>query len=272
MPIVSICRGTKSGGDALAKCLAERLDHPTLGREVVQQAAVEMGVPPEDLGGMMEDPPGLFGRASILRKVYISAVQSALADAAAEGNLVYHGLAGGRLLSSLRGVLCVRLVAPLHMRVQALRDSHGMDESEAEKYIREVDDSRVRWVRTLYGEDLHDPTLYDLVLNLGTFSIPEACEIVLATALRPEFEINEDRLASLQDFRTGCRVRTALLEDIGTQSLDLEATALRGVVEVSGKAPLLPTSEVGNRITEIARSVPGVEEVRLKIEWFDPYP
>jgi cytidylate kinase len=272
MAIISICRGTKSGGDALAVCLSERLGIPSLGREVVQQAAADMGVPPEDLGEMMEDRPGLFGRASVLRKVYVGAVQAALVEAAAEGALVYHGLAGGRLLDGLSGVLRVRLIAPLALRVQALRESHGMGEEEAESYIHEVDDSRVRWVRALYGVDLHDPSLYDLVLNLGTFTVPEACEVVAATAQRPEFEITEERMADLQDFRTGSQVRLALLEDVGTQSLDLEATARRGVVEVSGSAPLLNTGEVGDRITEIAGSVPGVEEVRLKVEWFDPYP
>jgi hypothetical protein len=35
---------------------------------------------------------------------------------------------------------------------------------------------------------------------------------------------------------------------------------------------MLNTGEVGNRITEIAASVPGVKEVRLAVEWFDPYP
>ena len=52
----------------------------------------------------------------------------------------------------------------------------------------------------------------------------------------------------------------------------LEVDARRGVVEVSGSAPLLSTGEIGDRISEIARSVPGVEKVRLKLQWFDPYP
>jgi hypothetical protein len=30
--------------------------------------------------------------------------------------------------------------------------------------------------------------------------------------------------------------------------------------------------EVGDRIVEIARSVPGVEDVELSIDWFDAYP
>jgi cytidylate kinase len=272
MAVISICRGTKAGGDALAECLGKRLQHPTLGREVVQQAAVKMGVPPEDLEEVMEDPPGLLSRGSVLRKTYIGAVRAALADAISEGSLVYHGLAGGRLLEGVPGVLRVRLFAPIAMRVSALRESHDMSETDAKEYIREVDDARVRWVKTLYGEDPRDPRLYDLVLNLGTFSIPEACEIVVEAARDSEFEMTEERLKDLQDFRLGCRVQLALLEDIGTQSLDLEAKSRRGVVELSGTVPLLASGEIEKRVVEIARSVTGVKEVRFEVEWFDPYP
>jgi len=44
------------------------------------------------------------------------------------------------------------------------------------------------------------------------------------------------------------------------------------VVEVSGSAPMLATGESGDRIAEIARAVQGVTLVRLKVQWFDPYP
>lgn len=272
MAIISICRGTKSGGEALARCLAERLGYPLLGREVLQDAAAELGVPARDLADKMHDPPGFFDRAKTLRKTYIAAVQAKLAEHAAGGNLIYHGLAGGFLLKDVPGVLCARLIAPLSMRVQILMDNHKMDKETAEAYIRDVDDARARWVKTMYGMDILDPVNYDLVLNLGTFSIPEACKVVTKGAQRPEFEVTDARLRELDDFRIASQVRLALMDDMGTQTMDLSARSRGGVVEISGQAPLLNTGEVGNRITEVGHSVPGVKEVVLKIEWFDPYP
>ncbi|MFC1574740.1 cytidylate kinase family protein [Gemmatimonadota bacterium] len=272
MAIISVCRGTKSGGEALAKCLEEKLGYPLLGREVLQEAAAQLGVPAKDVGEKMEEVPGFFGRTSMVQKLYVAAVQAALAEAAAGGNLIYHGLAGGLLLREAPGVLCTRLISPLEMRVHALMVSHGMDEASAEAYIHDVDDARARWVKGLYGMDINDPGMYDMVVNLASFSVPEACEVVFAAAQRPEFEIDDERLLELGDFRLGSRVRLALLEDLGTQTLELGATAMDGVVVVTGQAPMLNTGEVGDRIVEIVRSVPGVQEVSLRIEWFDPYP
>ena len=57
MAIITICRGTKSGGKALAKCVAERLGYPMVGREVLQDAAAELGVRPEDVGEKLEERP-----------------------------------------------------------------------------------------------------------------------------------------------------------------------------------------------------------------------
>jgi len=272
MAIITIQRGTKSGGEALAKCVAENLHYPLLGREILQDAAAQLGVPAEDVGEKMEESPGRFGRKPLITKLYVAAVRASLADHAKDGNLVYHGLAGGLLLKDLPGVLRVRLIAPLDYRIQALRDSHGMDDESAEAYIREVDEARSLWVRNVYGADNTDPSLYDMVLNLGSFTIPEACEVLKVAAARPEFEMNSERMKKLHDFRLACQVRLALLDDLGTQTLDLDATVADGVAVVTGEAPLLNTGEVGNRITEIVRSVEGVKGVQLAIEWFDPYP
>jgi cytidylate kinase len=272
MTVVTIQRGTKSGGQALAENLAEELGYPILGREVLQSAAAQLGVPPEDVGEKMEEGPPRFGRRPVITNLYVAAVTAALAERAAEGNLIYHGLAGGFLLSGLPGVLRVRLIAPLDLRVQALMISHGMGEADAEAYIRSVDDGRARWVKNVYGQSNTDSSRYDMVLNLGGLSTTEACEIVITAARRPEFEMTPTRLAFLQDFHVASQIRLALMEDLGTQTLDLDVSFSDGAATVRGEARLFETGEVEDRIKEIASAVPGVSEVQIAIEWFDPYP
>jgi len=272
MCIITIQRGTRSGGEALANCLGESLGYPVLDQEVLRDAAAQLGVPAEDVGDKMEERPGRFGRKPLITKLYVAAVRAALVEHARDGNLIYHGLAGGLLLRRLPGVLRLRLIAPPEFRIQALMETHGMDEDSAEAYIQEIDEARTTWIKNVYGEDRTDSNLFDMVLNLESFSVPEACEVVLAAASRPEFEMTPERMKELHEFDLECRVRLALLEDLGTQTLDLDATVKDGLATVTGEAPLLSTGEVGKRITELAGSVDGIKEVRLALEWFDPYP
>jgi hypothetical protein len=207
-----------------------------------------------------------------MRRVYSVAVQAALAEHAANGNLVYHGLAGGFLLRDAPCTLCLRLIAPAERRIRAVMADTGMDAGMAERYIREVDESRERWVKVMYGEDVADPSLYDLVINLETITIDGACALTRAAASHAQFTLDGAVRRDLEDFRLACRVRLALAEEPDLRSLDLDARVERGVVSVRGRAPVLASGRMGETMARISRSVPGVEDVRLEVEWYDPYP
>jgi cytidylate kinase len=272
MAIITICRGTKSGGQALAECVAEWLGYPVVGREIVQVAAADLGVSEESLTRKFERAPKLWDRQAASRRAYIVAVQATLAEHVARGDLVYHGLAGQVLLRGLPAVLRTRLIAPLEVRLRVLTETEGMERNAAERHIRQVDAARARWVKMMYGEHIEDPALYDMVINLATMSIPAACALVAVTVEQPEFTVTDEVRAQLENFRLACRVKLALVTAPDTRGLPLDVEAHAGTVEVSGSAPLLSSGETGDRLVQIARSVPGVREVRLKVQWFDPYP
>lgn len=272
MAVICISRGTKSGGQAVAECLAERLGYPILGREVAQEAAGQVGIPAHVLQEKMSDRPRVWGRFSSMRRMYLVAVQTALAERAAAGDLVYHGLAGGLLLKGLPGLLSVRLIAPIPTRMQAVMDEFGIEASEAERYIRDLDEARARWVRVMYSEDIGHPSLYDLVINLETLSLQGACALVAATAEAPELAVTGHVKDRMGDFLLSCRVRLALATDPQVRSFDLDAEVHEGVAVITGHAPLRTGGRTGDLVHNIARAVPGVEDVHLHVEWFDPYP
>ena len=89
---------------------------------------------------------------------------------------------------------------------------------------------------------------------------------------QPDFAVTDEAKAKLMDFRLACRVRVALARSRETRALDLHIDGQAGVIEISGSAPALKSGQMGEQIVDIARSVEGVEDVRLKLEWFDPYP
>ena len=272
MAIIAFSRGTKSGGQAMAECLAEELGYPILGREVAQEAAARLGILEENLSRRWEVAPKLWEKLYSARRLYTAAIQATLAEHAAEGNLVYHGLAGQILLRGLPAVLRVRLIASEETRLRILQESSGLSRRDGERYLSEVDESRARWVKSMYGEDIHNPALYDLVMNLDEISVPVACGVLANTVRQSAFDVTDDARAQLRDFRLACQVKLALAGADDTRSLVLEVEASGSTVEISGCAPLLASGETGDHISEIASSVSGVKDVRLNVEWFDPYP
>ncbi|MFP4623994.1 MAG: AAA family ATPase [Gemmatimonadota bacterium] len=210
MAIITISRGTMSGGRMVAECLGDMLGSPAVANEVLQGAALELGISEDVVREKFETAPGLWSRLNRDRRIYLLAVQTALADRCVEGDLVYHGLAGQFLLRGVPGVLRVRLIAPLEQRVGYLtRQHHRLSRAAAEEFIRHVDEERRRWVKVLFDADVDDPFLYELTVNQRWLSVETACAGIQEAASHPAFEITPDVRAELQAFAARCHERLA---------------------------------------------------------------
>jgi cytidylate kinase len=216
VPIVTISRGTMSGGRAVAECLADHLGYPCVGREVLQEAAASLGASEETVRAKLQTPPGPWDAVTKERRIYVVAVQAALAGQCVTGELVYHGLAGQVLLRGLPGVVRVRLIAPMALRVQAVIAQHGHTSHDAaERYVRTLDRQRRRWVRAMYGEDVTDPSLYDLTINLQSLSLDTACVMIAELVRQPEYAVTAEVRSQLEAFAVTCRQR--LEETVGAR-------------------------------------------------------
>ena len=146
---------------------------------MVVEAAETYGVSEKGLLESLQNPPGFWDRQAGKRQQYILAVQATLARMMEGDNIVYHGLAGQLLLRELPNVLKVRLIAPVEDRIRAAMAHLDLSRDAAEKHIQKADQDRAAWVRRVYEADVADPSLYDLVLNLGTMSMETATEMVV---------------------------------------------------------------------------------------------
>jgi cytidylate kinase len=276
MAIITVSRGSMSGGEALAKCASEKLGYPLIGREILMEAASKLGVAEDTLRQKLEKSPGMWGRLVSNRRLYIIGIQAALAEHAAGGNLVYHGNAGHLLLRDIPAVLRVRLIAPLEMRVRTLMERQQMSREDAADYIQNVDADRVRWTKFIYGRDWSDPSLYDLVINLEKMSLETACGLVCDSVSRPEFTASAEIRKALADFRLACHVKVALAANVETRAIELETRASDGVVQISGEMPtagmMVPASgRTEAAIVRLASEVPGVQKVLLDVRKTDAY-
>src|SRR5512143_2561206 len=118
MSIITISRGTFSGGQALAECLAERLGYRCISREVVLDAAGSFGVPVEKFIEAMEKPPSFWERLTGERSDYLNYLRASLCEYAKADNLVFHGYAGHLLLPGISHVIRIRVIADVEERMR----------------------------------------------------------------------------------------------------------------------------------------------------------
>jgi len=265
-----------SGGKEFAECVSSVLGSPCIGREILVDAAARLGVPEEVLAKKMERGPGWWDRLTLERRMYVVAVQSALAEHVQKGDVVYHGLAGHMLLRGLPAVLRLRLIAPIAMRIRTVMEREGLSHVEAERYINAVDEERIRWIRFMYNVDVRDPQLYDLVINLERMSIQTACSSTIETAEKPEFAVTDRVRERLADFALACRVKVALATHPASRGLDLEVTAAGGVLTIIGEVPqpimlAHASSRWEQELTQVAKGIAGVQRVELDIRTLNAF-
>ena len=258
MAVVTISRGSASGGLLLAEKLGEKLGYDIVSREDVIREAARFGASEESLQEALLKPPSFWDRFRHERRRYLAFVQAALCERAQKDRIIYHGNAGHLLLQEVPHVLCIRLIAPMPFRIGMVMERQHLSREAAIRCIENADRQRRDWSRFLYGKDWLDPLLYDLFINLKTMTVESAAEIAAEAARREEYQPTDASRKAMDDLVLTSRVRAALAADERTASVEVAIHADDGVVSLRGK--LRPEGLVES-VIDVAGRVEGVREV-----------
>lgn len=270
MPIVTISRGAKSGGIALANKLSERLGYRCLSREILLEGAKKYNIDEETLAAELEKTPTFWQRLTHEQNRYLIFIKCALLQAALDDNLVYHGHAGQLFLEGVKHALKVRIVAPLEHRVQIVMQDLSLSHDKAIAYIQRVDAARRRWVKSLYGKDWDDPGLYDLTVNLANVSLDNACAIIERALESEDFAATLDSQQRLSDMSLECEIRAGIAADDKLWEQNLQVSAQGGKVIVRGP---VKTEEQRHLVEDLVAKVKGVKEAEVFVTLLsDPLP
>jgi len=260
VPIITISRGSFSGGTMLAEAVAKRLGYRSIDREEIIQKATAWGVSQDDLRTAMEKPPAFLGQSQHTKYIYLAFIQAALTEEVRTGNAIYHGLAGHLLLGNGPHVLRTRIIAPMEFRISKVQERLNYTRKDAMAYIEKKDGERRKWTQFLYGVDWRDASLYDLVLNLEQMNLEEACDVVSTVSRLGCFATTPETQKALDDLAKASRVKAILARNPATTDLQFKVTAQNGAVSIKGE---IVSPQQIKLVSRIARTVPGVSEVRL---------
>ena len=261
MAIITISRGSFSGGKMLAEALARRLGYRYIDRDHVIRKAAEWGVSQDDLRMAIDKPPSFIGQSQHTKYIYLAFIQAALAEDVRHGDAIYHGLAGHLLLGKGLHILRTRIIAPMEFRIAKVQERGKFNRKQAIAYIEAIDDDRRKWTRFLYGVDWADPSLYDLVLNLEQIGLEEACEAICVLAESNCFQPTAETQAAIENLALASCVKANLAMNPAACDLQFEVVARAGSVSLKGD---VDTPGQAKKIRAFVEAIPGVTEVNLE--------
>ncbi len=259
MSVVTISRGTMSGGKLIAESLAKQLEYRCIDRDVIVEKAAASGVSHHELRDALDKPPTFLERLRHKKRLYLTLIQAALTDELRNGRAVYHGNAGHLLLRGGGPILRVRIIAPLDFRIAMAQKRLRFKAEEAIDYIQKMDADRKRWTQYLYGVDWTDPNLYDLIINLVNIDIQDATEAIAHIVRRQAcYEYDEKCKAYMDDLAIASRVKADLALNSATEHIEFNVDCDAGRVSIGGR---ISDVNLYEEVERIALAVPGVHSV-----------
>ena len=267
MAVVTISSEIGSGASEVVKALADRMKYRFVDREVISEAARRYGLVEAKLVGLDERKPSLFQRFDVETRRYVLGTQAALCAYAQEDDVVLMGRGGQWLLRGIPHVLRIRVTAPFELRVRRLADQRGRQTLRAlVDLVRQDDAGRAGRTRYLYGIEIDDATLYDVVINTATLTAETAVDMVIRALQRPELATTDLGRALMKDRMLSTRVEVELATNPKTRKVvTVKVEARDGVVTLEGTGDLAHAERV-------ARTIVGVTDVRLRAPEKAPVP
>jgi len=182
---ITISRPVGTGGIEVSTKLAERLNWPLFGREILDAMAGDDRLRRQVYDSMDERDVGWFEDAvrslmhSEYRKNdYFHKLTETVLSLARQGHGVYLGRGVDLILPRDQG-LRVRLVAPMAQRIERNARLERIDADKARAEIEQRQEERASFIRNRFNVDPADVTRFDLIINTGRFSADDAVEMIL---------------------------------------------------------------------------------------------
>jgi len=238
MSVITISRQLGSLGTEIAHAVANKLNYEYLDKDKIGKALGDYGLSAFEVETFDEKPPPFWDYMYMQKKKFLHIIQALIHDFARKDNVVIVGRGGQVLLKDFPGVLHVRIIAPLDLRIQRIIEQGGGDKKQAMGVLRRSDRDSAGFMRGFFDVDWDDPGLYDLIMNTRHLSAEAVERMIIESAhsLKIKEGGRRDR-EKLEDLALVQKVETSLLVVLGSGLRQIDITAERGVVFLKGTVP-----------------------------------
>ena len=264
MAVLFISRGTTCGVRSLVDGVCQLTGAKYLSREDLIRQVNQYGDWAGAVVQQLSQATSAYEEFSRTRHVYIVLMRRALLERIQEDNVVYDGVSGQLLVHRLPHLVRVRITEPLSAQIAQTMERLHCDKETARQKIRETESQQVRWARFMYGRDVRDPTLYDLNIHLGHFTLETTCSVVAHLLTEEHLRATDQGKEEMRRLLQASKVEAALVLDPRTREHEISATVHDREVALDG--PYLRTEDQ-EIVMEVVRSA----EPELSIRYVPGY-
>jgi cytidylate kinase len=256
MAVIAMTQEMASLGKDVALGVAEALGLQQVRHEVGDVVAGRMHVKKSLIRRIREGKASKIEKWSADEKTISIFTAQEVFDLAVKGNVLIRGWGATLLLRSVPHIPCVRVCAPLELRVKRLMQRLETDDADLARREIELDDAaRAARMGEHFNVTWGDPTLYDLTLNTERIPIASCVDQVVALARSSAFQETPQSRQLVSDLALQARARAALKADARTAGIDITVEVTDGRIRLLG---IVVDDREKTLVKEVLQSLPGV--------------
>ncbi len=201
--VVTVSNEYGAGAIAIAARVAGELGYECVDRQLPVVVAKRFGISPEEveanedtartlgerwLTSLERATPELAVSSTVppFDEALLEAVQDAVREYAARGNVVIVGRGAGVILKDAPGVVRVFMHAPREWRIAHVMTAFGTERKTTEAEVDRIDRMRAAYLRDWYGVSFGDPANYDLCLDTSRFDESQSAGLIVGAVRNRE--------------------------------------------------------------------------------------
>jgi cytidylate kinase len=259
MAVIAMTQEMATLGKDVALGLCEKLGLQQVRHEIGDVVAGKMHVKKSLIRRIREGKASARERWAADEKTISIFTHEEILDLAAKGNVLIRGWGAAYLLRAVPHVVCVRVCAPLEVRVKRLMERLETDDEElARREIEQDDQARHTRMSEHFGVNWGDPTLYDITLNTDRIPVETCVAQVIDLVASPAFQETPSSCRKVQDLALQARARGALRADERTAGIDIVVEADAGRLRMRG---IVLNEDERSLAKSLVSALPGVRGV-----------
>jgi two-component system, OmpR family, response regulator CpxR len=263
MSNITIFSGDFCKGSSVVKELLDRTGFRLLtDKDLAARAGILSGLSEQKIERAFSPKTSVFDKFTYEKERALAYLRLAMAEIAAEHNLLLSGYLGHLIPREITHVLKVCIIGDLKFRASVAASEQGLSEKEALRLIGKEDAEKAYWVSALHGvDDPWDSSLYDIIIPMAKNSAGEAASLIEDYLQKDVIKVTRSSKQAVADFLLAAQSSVALAKE----GHDVEVAAKDGAVSVTINKNVLMLNRLMEELKTIVGKVPGVNSVEVQV-------
>jgi cytidylate kinase len=200
LSVITISRQRGSYGNEIAAALAQKLGFELITHETWLSMFLDDSVASPHERHMLSESAKFYLTASQTGDTFLELLSQRLRSLTRTHNAVLVGFGSQAILAGDDSALHVRVFAPDDVRIARLKKQYHVSDAQAEQILSKADKKQKKFVHTLFGVSIAEPSQYHLTLNTACLGVDECVAAIMALhekhALKQRIEQHADHLSA----------------------------------------------------------------------------